>query len=58
MKSEPYNTARQIRGNTLSRIKQHQKYSGQVYYFKSAKTGIDVNFYIPEEPAVDHTSCR
>jgi predicted AAA+ superfamily ATPase len=30
-------------------ISLYKKYKGQVHYFKSAKTGIDVDFYIPEE---------
>lgn len=32
----------------LIAVKLHQKYGDQVYYFKSAKTGIDVDFYIPD----------
>lgn len=30
-------------------IRLHQKYGEQVYFFKSSSTGIDVDFYIPEE---------
>ena len=33
----------------LVAVKLRQKYNDRVYFYKSAKTGIDIDFYIPEE---------
>ena len=30
-------------------IKLHQQFQDRLYYFKSAKTGIDIDFYIPDQ---------
>ena len=33
----------------LVAVKLHQKYKDRVYFYRSSKTGIDIDFYIPEE---------